>query len=671
MSIRPHAFVAMPFGSDKKGPDGTPIDFNTIYKVLIAPAIEEAGLSAWRADQEQRAGDIRTDMFEELLMADLVVADLTIDNPNVWYELGVRHALRARGVVLISGGASPKAFDIYTDRKLRYGLAGGLPDPATLEADRHALAEAIRATMDAAPERKVSPVYSLMPGLNEPDWRSFRADPPAPFWATHDAWERSLKLALSEGRIGDLLVLAEEAPVTALRADAWHTAGAALRKADQYTLALDYLDRALDVEPGRLDTLREKGICIERLSLKPGSGMSLARARAHYEQILERHPEDTETRSLLGRVCKRDWTDRWRKAGRTVDQMRSDALDGSELLLAAADSYRAAFRQSPGHYFSGINAVTLMQLARHLVVEDERSTPEARERDTQLMAGAVRFAADSEKKSSAMYWAKVTLADLAVLDSEPELVRRAYKRACAVQDLDWFSLDSTRSQLQLLADLSFRPDAVRAALDVVGSELDHRERPDQRTPPRQVLLFSGHMMDAPDRPTPRFPPAMEPAAAAAIEAVLAQLDAGPADVALCQAAAGGDLLFLEACQRRGVRCQVLLPFEEPDFLRQSVVRSANGHAWRDRFFAVQAKLSEPMREMPEALGPAPKDVSPYERCNLWLQKSALALGIDKVRCVLLWDGGGSDGPGGTAHMKAEVERLTGRVFHIDTRTLAV
>ena len=36
-------------------------------------------------------------------MADLVVADLTLDNPNVWYELGVRHALRARGVVLVQG----------------------------------------------------------------------------------------------------------------------------------------------------------------------------------------------------------------------------------------------------------------------------------------------------------------------------------------------------------------------------------------------------------------------------------------------------------------------------------------------------------------------------------------------------------------------------------------
>jgi len=83
-----HAFVAMPFGN-KPGPDGEPVDFNRVYHELIRPALEAANLSPLRADKEERAGDIRTDMFQELLLADLVVADLTIDNPNVWYALGV------------------------------------------------------------------------------------------------------------------------------------------------------------------------------------------------------------------------------------------------------------------------------------------------------------------------------------------------------------------------------------------------------------------------------------------------------------------------------------------------------------------------------------------------------------------------------------------------------
>ena len=96
--MKPHAFIAMPFGT-KPGHDGQPIDFNRVFTMLIRPALEQAGCTVFRADEETRAGDIRTDMFQELLVADLVLADLTLDNPNVWYELGVRHALRARGVV--------------------------------------------------------------------------------------------------------------------------------------------------------------------------------------------------------------------------------------------------------------------------------------------------------------------------------------------------------------------------------------------------------------------------------------------------------------------------------------------------------------------------------------------------------------------------------------------
>src|SRR6516225_7465171 len=135
MSARPHAFVAMPFGS-KPGPDGGQIDFNSVYDEYLRPALELAGLEPFRADEEIRAGHIIADMFQELLVADLVVADLTIDNPNVWYELGVRHALRARGVVLVSGGGVPTAFDLYTDRKVRYSLKHGGPDPATIEDDK-------------------------------------------------------------------------------------------------------------------------------------------------------------------------------------------------------------------------------------------------------------------------------------------------------------------------------------------------------------------------------------------------------------------------------------------------------------------------------------------------------------------------------------------------------
>jgi hypothetical protein len=186
--------------------------------------------------------------------------------------------------------------------------------------------------------------------------------------------------------------------------------------------------------------------------------------------------------------------------------------------------------------------------------------------------------------------------------------------------------------------------------------------------PRQVLLFSGHMIDAPDRKKPRFPADKEGIAEARIADALKQLNASPADLAFSQAAAGGDLLFLEGCQQRGVRCQVLLPFPEADFIQRSILLSAGGEQWRERFFKVKAHLQDRVRIMPEELGPLPKDVDPYERCNLWLLHSALGCGSDKVRFICLWDGGGGDGPGGTAHMYNEVKKKGGRVSWIDTRT---
>ena len=110
-----------------------------------------------------------------------------------------------------------------------------------------------------------------------------------------------------------------------------------------------------------------------------------------------------------------------------------------------------------------------------------------------------------------------------------------------------------------------------------------------------MLLFSGHRVDAPGREPPRFPAAKVAAAAAAIEGVLDELGAGAEDLALTQGSAGGDLLFAEACLRRGVHLRLLLPLAEPAFVRASVAPSADGARWVERFRAVRDALEEPPR----------------------------------------------------------------------------
>lgn len=664
MAILPHAFVVMPFG-DKAGPDGSTIHFNEIYKELIRPALVGAGLEPFRADEEEGAGDIRPDMFQELLLADLVVADISIDNPNVWYELGVRHALRARGVVLICGGKVNTAFDLIPERKLRYGLSEGAPDPATLADDCRKLSTMVRETMQSWHGHKDSPVYNLLPYLQEPDWTSLRVGDVREFWERHQAWESRIERARRAAHLGDMMLLAEEAPVAAFRAKGWFAAGKALRRAGCFRIALESLDQCLDIEPDNLKALQEKGICLERLALAGTQGFTLDQAREHFRDVLKRFPSDAETASLAGRVEKDAWIAAWRGDGaHTLEQMCADASDEVERLRLAIEHYLNGFRSNPSHYYSGINALTLLHLARHL------NNDSSNDHTMEAMGGALRFAAECETKAEDLYWALATLGDLEVLVGSEETTRRAYRKAIAKNDADWFALDSGRAQLLLLQQLGFRPEVVAAGIATFDQALQRLPAPSDQSPPRLAILFSGHMIDAPDRPIPRFPPEMEQAAATAIAKSLDSLGAGTQDVAFSQAASGGDLLFLEACQKRGVRCQVLLPFGEPAFIERSIQASMHGDGWRDRYYAMKEKLNEPPRILPDELGPTPTTANSYERCNLWLLNSALACGIDRVRFVALWNGDKGDGLGGTFHMYEEVKRRTGRVDWIDTRSLA-
>lgn len=661
--MQPHAFVAMPFGI-KKDNQGNPINFNRVYSELIQPALHAAGLRPFRADEEHRAGDIRTDMFQELLLADLVIADITLDNPNVWYELGIRHGLRARGVVLICGGKISTAFDLYTDRKLHYHLKAGEPDPILISDDIQNLAEMIKATMQSWHGRKTSPVYQLLPHLQEPDWQSLRIGGIQEYWEKYQNWENRIKHAVSAEHLGDVLVLADEAPVVALRAEAWITAGKALRQQEHFHFALDQLERGLAIEPDNLLGLHEKGICLQRLAQHNESGYSLDLARTHYRTILsqEKYKRDPETWALLGRVDKDAWHSAWYQPDQTTQSYRDEAAYQSPLLQNAIESYRAAYRFNLNHYYSGINALTLMYLYENLTHDTKYHS------EMSAMVGAIRFAARVETGTQPSFWPQAALGDLEILVGTPETVKAAYKEAIADNDHQKFTLHSSLQQLQLLNQLGFHPENVAAGIETFERALQRFTQPKvKREPPRQVFLFSGHMIDAPNRPIPRFPAEKEVSAAQHIAITLKNLGAGPQDWALTQGACGGDLLFTEACQQLGVKVQWLQPFDEPDFIQKSVV--CHSEAWRSRYLAASTKLAFEIRSASHALGPIPDDGDPYERCNLWLLYTALAHGIQKVQFICLWNGGGSDGPGGTAHMYHEVQRRTGHVTRIDTHAL--
>lgn len=186
---------------------------------------------------------------------------------------------------------------------------------------------------------------------------------------------------------------------------------------------------------------------------------------------------------------------------------------------------------------------------------------------------------------------------------------------------------------------------------------------------RRVFVFSGHVVDAPDRAIPRFPARLVPRAARALQELLTSLGAGPDDVALAQAANGGDILFLEACLERGVRCQVLLPHEEQYFLQHSVMRNNfNEAAWVERYQSIKKRLSTPVRDAPTYLGTLRPDEDAYERCNEWLLLTAKGLtgASSAIHFVCLWNGE-EGGRGGTADMVRMANKAQVVMHWLDTR----
>ena len=639
-------FVAMPFGI-KQG-----IDFNRIFSEYIEPALKEACFEVFRADQEMRAGNIRTDMFQQLLIADLVVVDLSIDNPNVWYELGIRHALRSRGVIQVLTQRDNLPFDVYTDRTLRYHTKDGVPDPEFLQQDKEKLAKFAVETMASWHGRKVSPVYHLLSYLQEPDWKSLRVGEAQEFWERYDCWEERIEIARDKRRPGDIMLLADEAPTQALHLEAHRAAGKALLKMGQFAFALNQYKDAAEVDPTDLDSLQQTAILLGRLHRYP-------EARVKIDSLVEKFPNNAECWSLKGRIEKETWIDTWREAKTSTAAMRAMAAEEIDRLEESIEAYKAGFIKDPGNFYAGINAVVLSYLHEHLTGSD------AATKERKAMEGGVRWVARCAKeRNPGSYWSRVTLAALVILSATKKEVERAYKDAVAVCNNNWFALDSTWQQLSVLRDLEFRPDEVNAALAVLEKEINRLLPPWK---PRLVFLFSGHMVDEADRELPRFPDQKSGFGAGAILNKLNDLGASGADLGICGGACGGDLLFAELCLDRGMRLHLYLPFDEPKFLEKSV--SFAGEEWLQKYFRVKAHPNTTMTILSEELGDGEAGANPYARNNLRMLYNALTLGADKVRFIALWDGKEGDGPGGTKHMLETVHEHLGQVSILDTNVI--
>ncbi|WP_348266145.1 hypothetical protein P8936_09460 [Edaphobacter paludis] len=159
-------FVVMGFGLKTDYETGKTLDLDATYEAIIKPAAEDAELRCIRADEIMHPGIIDTKMFEMLLRAELVIADISTGNANALYELGVRHALRPRSTIIRKEEAGRLYFDLDHSNTFQYGHLGQDIGAREAKRARSALKEIIVGVISAA--LVDSPVYTFLPQLQRP-----------------------------------------------------------------------------------------------------------------------------------------------------------------------------------------------------------------------------------------------------------------------------------------------------------------------------------------------------------------------------------------------------------------------------------------------------------------------------------------------------------------------
>ena len=155
--VKKKCFVVMPFG-EKIDHKGQKIQFDTVYKFIIKEVADRVGLECVRSDEITVAGWVHKDMIEHILHDDVVIVDITTLNPNVFYELGIRHALRPSATILLRMKGTKLPFNVRGMRMIEYGLDIASATKAKTEIEKFIVNGLKTKSNDSL-------VYDVLPGL--------------------------------------------------------------------------------------------------------------------------------------------------------------------------------------------------------------------------------------------------------------------------------------------------------------------------------------------------------------------------------------------------------------------------------------------------------------------------------------------------------------------------
>lgn len=479
------------------------INFEYIHEKLIKPALEASNIKGITTGAMLAGGNIREDMFHLLVTADLVIADVTLHNPNVFYELGIRHAFYDKYTFLIRSTVSTYPFDLQTDRYFQYDHER--PEDSVAE-----LSRALLATLSS--EQTDSPVFRLLPRLRSEDRSRFINVPPD----FMEEVERARKHKLS----GDLRLLGVEC-----EGFLWEIEG--LRAIGRAQFELNYIYGAkvtweliaarypYDVEANTiLSTI------YQRLNEPVRSEQALTRL-----SLLNTLDINTvaDIRALSGRNYKERWMTDWKKI-KDAEKRQRRALQ-SPLLRRAYDDYEAAFRANLNNSYAGLNALSLLMVEVVLAERypDSWAIVQGREGEArrklklhkqriEKLISALAFTMESERcqleqQNRVDFWFEILEAVFLLLtSSEPKHVEQAYLEAVIWAPA--YAEERMQRGLDLYRELSIEKYGeidikknLELAIDAIKNERQ------QHSQSGRILLFAGLRLEdekskANPKPTP-------------------------------------------------------------------------------------------------------------------------------------------------------------------------
>lgn len=443
--VKGTCFVVMGFGKKTDFETGRSLDLDKTYKYIIKPAVIAAGLKCVRADEIEHSGLIDVPMYEELLSADVVIADLSTSNKNAFYELGVRHALRpSTTIVICEDGIKTPPFDVNHILIRQYHHMGEGIDFGEVERFRDLLSSAITKIYAEDPRPKDSPVYTFLNELTPPERNKALK-------GVAEAAAKASPAAVGDAGQGSGLIYSE----------IMEEVNEAQEKSD-FIMAKALLSRLRKkmkeaAEKATEDAVK-KGISdiperpedpyiIQRLALvtykskHPTPQAALEEARELLKTLNPATSNDPETLGLWGAVHKRLW----------------DLMSDRTQLDEAVRGYERGFYLR-NDYYNGINLAYLLNVraanaASH--AEAIADFVQAERIRREVISICETLLKRDELPKDDKYWAMASLAEAYVGIGDEANAQQKLQEAFAIASANWMK-ESTEEQTtklrQLLAD---------------------------------------------------------------------------------------------------------------------------------------------------------------------------------------------------------------------------